>query len=183
MDAALPLWHARRDSGCPAFFSAGGFNQSGPEADGLLLSVSVPYACTDPLCTGEDLLPEEVLSRSNRGVPPGLLPVGLHRAADPHREHQHSDRAGADGFWGSSGGPLHPGFVFLPGVPQRAGAPAVPPHLPLRRALGEPQWSVSPSLTWTPGLRPVLVFRDARFSGRGALHVSVRPGGEIRRDS
>lgn len=120
MDAALLLRDARRDSGCPALVAAGVFKPQRPQTGGLLFPVSVRHAFTDPLRAGEDLLTEEVFPRSACGLPSGFLPLHLHRAADPHREHQHPDGAGEGGVRHAAGGALHPGSVFWTGVPQRA---------------------------------------------------------------
>lgn len=90
------------------------------------------HAFSDPLCAGEDLLTEEVFPRSACGVSSCFLPVCLHRAADPDREHQHFDRAGEGGVWHAAGSALHPGSLLCPGVSQRAVKAAVSPVLPRR---------------------------------------------------
>lgn len=87
MDAAVLLRDARRYSGCAPLLVTRGSELSGPEAGGLFLSVSLHYALTDPLRAGEDLLTEAVFPRSAGGVSSCFLPVRLHRAADPDREH------------------------------------------------------------------------------------------------
>lgn len=144
MDAALLLRHARRNSGCPAFIITGGFKSPGPQTGGLFLSVSLHYAFTDPLCTGEDLLTEEVFPRSACGVSSRFLPVCVHRAADPDGEHQHFDRAGEGGIWHAAGCTLHPGSLFCPGVSQGAVKVAVSPPLqprPPRETRPGGRWS------------------------------------------
>lgn len=127
MDAALLLRDARRDSGCPALLFPGAAGAPGPETGGPLLSVPLHPALADPLRTGEDLLPEEVLPWSACGVSPRLLPVRLHRAPDPDRQHRHFDRAGEAGVGHAAGRALRPGSLLHPGVPQRALQAAVQP--------------------------------------------------------
>ncbi|KAI4802739.1 hypothetical protein KUCAC02_006316 [Chaenocephalus aceratus] len=92
--------------------------------DPKLVGFSSPYLCVMHSLTHFAL--EKIFSqkrcfpRSACGLPSGFLPLHLHRAADPHREHQHPDGAGEGGVRHAAGGALHPGSVFWTGVPQRA---------------------------------------------------------------
>ena len=180
MDAAVLVRDARHDPGRAAVLAARGLEPSRPQTAGLLLPVPVRRARTEPLRAGEGVRAEEQLPRSACGVSSGFLPVHLHRAAAPHRQHEHADRAVEGGVRDPAGRALRPGSVLHPGVPQGGVQDAL--SLLGHRRPPEPGGRGGRAASCAPGsprLRALLLLRDAGLTGRGALHLHFQPGGEV----